>query len=87
MRSEIKELLKDELKAVNQSKTSILIGSAMILLDILLVITSVFSIYSLIFILPLTIILRKQIQKYQLNQMMLIFTRFIIDDEFNEKDI
>jgi hypothetical protein len=85
MKAEIKELLKDELKAVSKSKTSILVGIAMIILDVALVLTSVFSISSLIFVLPLIFVIRKQIQEYQLNQAMLIFTRMLIDDEYVQK--
>lgn len=83
MRKEVKEVLKDELKAVQKSKTSILVGLTMVLLDIILVITSIFSIYTLILILPLVFIIRKQIQEYKLNQLMLIFTRCLIDDEYD----
>jgi len=85
MKSEIKALLKDELKAVSKSKTSILVGIAMIILDVALVLTSLFSISSLIFVIPLIFVIRKQIQEYQLNQAMLIFTRMLIDDEFESK--
>jgi len=84
MKAEIKELLKDELKAVSKSKTSILVGTLMIILDVVLVLTSVFSIYSLIFILPLVFILRKQIHQYRVNEMMLILSRYIIDEEFSQ---
>jgi hypothetical protein len=82
MRAEIKELLKDELKAVSKSKTSILVGIAMVILDVVLVLTSIFSIYSLIFILPLILIIRKQIQEFRVNEMMLILTRYLIDEEY-----
>jgi hypothetical protein len=82
MKAEIKALLKDELKAVSKSKTSILIGILMVILDIVLVLTSIFSVYSLIFILPLIFVIRKQIQEYRVNQMMLIFTRYLIDEEY-----
>lgn len=82
MRSEIKEVLKEEIKAVQKSKTSILIGVVMVVLDIILVITSVFSVYSLIFLLPLIIIIRKQIQEYHINQMVLILARYLVDEEY-----
>ena len=82
MRAEIKELLKDELKAVSKSKTSILVGIAMVILDIILVTTSIFSIYSLIFILPLILIIRKQVQEFRVNEMLLILTRYLIDEEY-----
>jgi len=84
MKEEIKALLKDELKAVSKSKKSILVGTAMVALDVLLVVTSIASTYSLIFILPLIFIIRKQIQEYRVNQMMLILTRYIIDDEYSQ---
>jgi hypothetical protein len=84
MKEEIKALLKDELKAVSKSKKSILVGTAMVALDVLLVATSLISFYSLIFILPLIFILRKQIHEYRVNQMMLILTRYLIDDEYSQ---
>jgi len=84
MRTEIKELLKDELQAVSKSKTSILVGVAMVILDVVLVSTSFITIYSLIFTLPLAFLIRKSYNEYQLNQAMLIFTRMLIDDEYSE---
>jgi capsule polysaccharide export protein KpsE/RkpR len=82
MREEVKELLKDELKAISKSKTSIIVGVTMIILDVVLVLTSLLSIYSLIFTLPLLFLVRKSYNEYQLNQAMLIFTRMLVDDEF-----
>jgi hypothetical protein len=82
MKAEIKALLKDELKAVSKSKTSILIGLAMVTLDIILVTTSLISLYSLIFVLPLALVIRKQINEYRFNQMLLILTRYLIDEEY-----
>ena len=67
---------------IQKSKISILIGIGMIILDITLVITSLISIYSLIFTLPLLFLIRKSHNDYQLNQAMLIFTRFLIDEDF-----
>ena len=84
MKAEIKALLKDELKAVSKSKTSILVGIAMIILDVALVLTSVFSISSLIFVLPLIFVIRKQIQEYHMNEMVLNLTRYLIDDEYSQ---
>lgn len=84
MRTEIKELLKDELKAVSKSKTSILVGVAMVILDVVLVSTSFITIYSLIFTLPLAFLIRKSYNEYQLNQAMLIFTRMLIDEEYSQ---
>jgi hypothetical protein len=85
MKAEVKELLKDELKAISKSKTSIIVGVAMIILDVVLVLTSLFSIYSLIFTLPLLFLVRKSYRDYQLNQAMLIFTRMLVDEEFEPK--
>ena len=82
MRKEIKALLKDELKTVQKSKTSILVGSVMVILDIVLVLASLLSIHSLIFLIPILFIIRKAYFDYQLNQAMLTFTRMLIDDEF-----
>jgi hypothetical protein len=82
MREEIKELLKDELKAVSKSKTSIIVGVTMVILDVVLVLTSFLSIYSLIFTLPLAFLIRKSYYDYRLNQAMVIFTRMLIDEEF-----
>lgn len=84
MRTEIKKLLKDELKAVSKSKTSILVGVAMVILDVALVSLSFITIYSLIFTLPLAFLIRKSYNEYQLNQTMLIFTRMLIDNEYSE---
>jgi len=84
MRTEIKELLKDELKAVSKSKTSILVGVAMVILDVVLVSTSFITIYSLIFTLPLAFLIRKSYNEYQLNQAMLVFTRMLIDEEYSQ---
>lgn len=85
MRSEIKELLKEEIKAVQKSKFAIAIGITMVAVDVLLVLTSFISIYSLFFTLPLSFLIRKSYNEYQLNQAMLIFTRMLIDDEFETK--
>lgn len=84
MRTEIKELLKDEIQAVSKSKTSILVGVAMVILDVVLVSTSLITIYSLLFTLPLAFLIRKSYNEYQLNQAMLIFTRMLIDEEYSQ---
>jgi hypothetical protein len=82
MRAEVKKALKEELKAVRNTRISILIGLTMVILDIILVTTSIFSIYSLIFILPLILIIRKQVQEFRVNEMLLILTRYLIDEEY-----
>ena len=85
MRKEIKALLKDELKAVQSSKISLLTGVVMFILDIALVLTSIISVHSLIFLIPLVFVIRKVHFEYQLNKAMLTLTRTLIDDEFQEK--
>lgn len=85
MRPEIKELVKEELQAIQKSKISMVIGIGMVILDVLLVVTSFISIYSLIFTLPLIYVVRKSYVEYQLNQAMIIFTRMLVDDEFETK--
>ena len=82
MKAEIKEVLKDEIKAVQKSKIAVLIGIGMVALDVVLVISSFISIYSLIFTLPLIFLIRKQIQEYRMNEMILILTRVIIDEDY-----
>lgn len=82
MKAEIKEVLKDEIKAVQKSKIAVLVGIGMVALDVVLVITSFISIYSLIFTLPLIFLIRKQIQEYRMNEMILILTRVIIDEDY-----
>ena len=82
MKAEVKKALKEELKAVRNTRISILIGLTMVILDIILVTTSIFSIYSLIFILPLILIIRKQVQEFRVNEMLLILTRYLIDEEY-----
>ena len=53
MREEIRILLKDELKKVQTSKISMLIGGGMIVLNIALVILSILSVYSLFLTIPI----------------------------------
>ena len=83
MRAEIKESLKDQIQAVNKSRTSVIVGVVLALLDIILVISGLFNIYSLIFILPLVVIIRRQLINYQIKKSMLMLARFIIDDEYD----
>jgi hypothetical protein len=82
MQVEIKEILKNEIKAVKRSRNSILVGLAIIVLDIILVISSVFNPYSLLFILPLIIIVRKQLDEFRMKQMILFVSRAMVDKEF-----
>ena len=79
MKEEIKKLLENELKAVSKSKKSILVGVAMIALDVILVLTSLISFYSLIFILPLILAIRNQLQEYRINLIVLTLARLMVD--------
>lgn len=85
MREEIRILLKDELKKVQTSKISMLIGGGMIVLNIALVILSILSVYSLFLTIPILFMIRKSYLDYQLDKAMLFLTRTLIDDEFNDK--
>ena len=82
MKSTIKELLKEDIKEVNQSKKKIVTGVVLLIADIILVTLSLLSIYTLILTLPLLFILRKQIMDYRMKKMVLVLTRYILDDEF-----
>jgi hypothetical protein len=83
MRAEIKELLKDKIQEVNKSKTSFIVGALLLVLDVVLVISSIFNIYSLIFILPLVYIVRRQFILYKIKQSSLMLMRFLVDDEYD----
>ena len=85
MREEIRILLKDELKKVQTSKISMLIGGGMVVLNIALVILSILSVYSLFLTIPILFMIRKSYLDYQLDKAMLFLTRTLIDDEFNDK--
>lgn len=82
MKSTIKELLKEDIKEVNQSKKKVITGVVLLIADIILVTLSLLSIYTLILTLPLLFILRKQIMDYRMKKMVLVLTRYILDDEF-----
>ena len=45
MRSEIKEVLKDQIQEVKKSKVSVLVGMTMVALDVILVLSSAINIY------------------------------------------
>jgi hypothetical protein len=83
MRTEIKESLKSQIQEVNKSRTSVIVGVVLVLFDAVLVLSGMSNIYSLIFILPLVIIIRRQLINYQIKKSMLSLARFIIDDEYD----
>jgi hypothetical protein len=82
MRKEIKELLKNELKAVKDSKLKLSIGYVLVGLISGLSFVGVINLISLVALIPLVFIVRKQKKEFQLNLMMLDFTRVLIDDEY-----
>ena len=82
MRKEIKVLLKDELKAVKDSKLKLAIGYVLVGLISVLSLVGVINLISLVALIPLIFVVRKQKKKFQLNLMMLDFTRVLIDDEY-----
>ena len=87
MKKEVRDLLKDEIKLVNQSRLKLVTGIVILLLNISLVVFSLFSISSLLFTIPLIIVIREVFFQYRLNSIMLAFTRCIIDDEYMEEII
>jgi len=82
MKAETKEILKDRIQEVNQSKTSFLIGATMIILDVVLVLSSILNIYSLIIILPLVYIVRRQFILYKINRSTLMLMESLIEGKF-----
>jgi hypothetical protein len=82
MKKEIKKLLKEEIKAVNNSKISIIIGLVMVILNSLLVAASIINPYSLFFIFPLVFIIQRQIDEFRMNQIILMINRAIIDEDY-----
>ena len=85
MKKEIKELLKKEIKEVNQSRFKVITGVILLILDIVLVSFSLASIYTLIITFPLVYIIRKQMMEFQLKNMMYILSRCIVDDEYSDE--
>jgi len=83
MRAEIKEILKDKIQEVNKSKVSFIVGVVMLMLDVVLVLSSVLDIYSLIITLPLVYIVRRQFILYKIKQSSLMLMRFLVDDEYD----
>jgi hypothetical protein len=82
MKTEIKKILKEEIKAVNNSKISIIIGLVMVILNSLLVAASIINPYSLFFIFPLVFIIQRQIDEFRMNQIILMINRAIIDEDY-----
>jgi len=82
MKTEIKKLLKEEIKAVNNSKISIIIGLVMVILNSLLVAASIINPCSLFFIFPLVFIIQRQIDEFRMNQIILMINRAIIDEDY-----
>jgi hypothetical protein len=82
MKTEIKKLLKEEIKAVNNSKISVIVGLVMVILNSLLVAASIINPYSLFFIFPLVFIIQRQIDEFRMNQIILMINRAIIDEDY-----
>lgn len=82
MKTETKELLKDKIQEVNQSKVSFIVGAVMIALDIVLVLSSVLNIYSLIFALPLIYVVRRQFILYKIKNSSLTLMESLIEGKF-----
>jgi hypothetical protein len=82
MKTETKELLKDKIQEVNQSKVSFIVGAVMVVLDIVLVLSSVLNIYSLIFALPLVYVVRRQFILYKIKNSSLTLMESLIEGKF-----
>ena len=82
MDSEVKELLKKEIKLVNQSKFKVGVGVGLLLTNLILVVFSLLDIYTLIFSIILLYIVWNQIMEYRINKVTLVLMRYIIDEEF-----
>ena len=82
MDSEVKELLKKEIKLVNQSKFKVGVGVGLLLTNLILVAFSLLDIYTLIFSIILLYIVWNQIMEYRINKVTLVLMRYIIDEEF-----
>ena len=82
MDSEVKELLKKEIKLVYQSKFKVGVGVGLLLTNLILVAFSLLDIYTLIFSIILLYIVWNQIMEYRINKVTLVLMRYIIDEEF-----
>ena len=82
MDSEVKELLKKEIKLVNQSKFKVGVGVGLLLTNLILVAFSLLDIYTLIFSIILLYIVWNQIMEYRINIVTLVLMRYIIDEDF-----
>ena len=82
MDTEVKELLKKEIKLVNQSKFKVGVGVGLLLTNLILVVFSLLDIYTLIFSIILLYIVWNQIMEYRINKVTLVLMRYIIDEDF-----
>ena len=82
MDSEVKELLKKEIKLINQSKFKVGVGVGLLLTNLILVVFSLLDIYTLIFSIILLYIVWNQIMEYRINKVTLVLMRYIIDEDF-----
>ena len=81
-KKEIKKLLSKKTIEVNQSRLTVIVGLLLLVTNVVLVILTITSIYTLIFILPLLYILRKQFREFQMKKMVYDLSRCIVDEEF-----
>ena len=81
-KKEIKILFSKEIKELNQSRLTVIVGLLLLVTNVVLVILTITSIYTLIFILPLLYILRKQFREFQMKKMVYDLSRCIVDEEF-----
>ena len=84
MEKEIKDLLKNEIKSVNQSRLKVIIGSILLSANILLLFLGLLDITTLVFTLVLIFSLWSIIVDYRVNKAGLALMRYIVDDEYRK---
>ena len=84
MEKEIKDLLKSEIKSVNQSRLKVIIGSILLSANILLLFFGLLDITTLVFTLVLIFSLWIVIADYRINKGVLSLMRYIVDEDYSK---
>jgi len=82
MQKEIKGLLGDKIKAVRKSRIAVFVGMGMIVSNIVLVIIGILSPYLLLFIFPLMMAVKRQINDLRAKLFVLTIARTVVDKKF-----
>ena len=78
----IKNMLKNEIRAVGESKLKVIIGIGLLVVNIILLVLGYLSIPTLIFTCALVYTVWDQIAEYRINKAVLFIMRYILDEEF-----